>query len=189
MSPSKNQPSASSPGLRGIVDALLQGSLVDLFQVYGVAIAPLPRDARNEPQRVPEVSAVISFNSARDGKCPSANGKLSLSVPTEIVEAMQGDVALRGRHADWVRELANQLMGRFKNRLLPYGARLQAGVPSSIGREALEGQLARASALRVYRARTRRGDVVATLDGTLEESELSYVGGTNEPAEGELLLF
>ncbi len=189
MSTSKNQPSASSPGLRGIVDALLQGSLVELFQAYGVAVAPLPRGGRGEPQRYPDVSAVVSFTSARDGKCANASGKLSLSVPTEVFDVMQRDVPHHGRHADWVRELANQLMGRFKNRLLPYGARLQAGVPTSIGRETLEAQLERAPTLRVYRARTRRGDVVATLDGTLEESELSYVGGAKELAEGELILF
>ncbi len=189
MSTSRNHPTASSPSLRGIVDALLQGSLVELFQAYGVAVAPLPRDARGGPQRGPEVSAVIGFTSARDGKCANASGRLSLSVPTEVFDTMQREVSLHRRHADWARELANQLLGRFKNRLLPYGARLQAGVPSSIGRETLDAQLARASALKVYRARTRRGDVVATLDGTLEESELSYVGGTSELAEGELILF
>ena len=53
---------APSAGMKGIIDALLQGSLVDLFQAYGVAIAPLPRDVRAEPERYPELSALISFN-------------------------------------------------------------------------------------------------------------------------------
>ncbi len=189
MSTSRNQLSPSSSSLRGIVDALLQGSLVELFQAYGVAVAPLPRDARGEPERYPELSAVIGFTTSSDGKCAGATGKLSLSLPTEVFDLMQRDVSLHGRHADWARELVNQLMGRFKNRLLPYGARLQPGLPSSIGREALEAQLGRSASLRTYRARTRRGDVVATLDGMLKESELSYVGGTNELAEGELILF
>jgi hypothetical protein len=185
---SKVQPPPSA-GMRGIIDALLQGSLVELFQAYGVAIAPLPRDARAEPERYPELSALIGFNAAGDGKCASASGRLSLSMPTEVMDAMQASRGLQGRHADWSRELVNQLMGRFKNRLLPYGANLQAGLPSSIGREALEAQMARAAGRRVYRARTLRGEIVATLDGTLNEAELSYTGPTTAPAEGEMLLF
>jgi hypothetical protein len=185
---SKVQPPPSA-GMRGIIDALLQGSLVDLFQAYGVAIAPLPRDVRAESERYPELSAVIGFNAARDGKCASASGRLSLSMPPEVMDAMQASRALQGRHADWSRELVNQLMGRFKNRLLPYGAKLQAGLPSSIGRDALEAQLARAASRRIYRARTLRGEIVATLDGSLNEAELSYTGPTTAPVEGEMILF
>jgi hypothetical protein len=185
---SKVQPPPSA-GMRGIIDALLQGALVELFQAYGVAIAPLPRDVRAEPERYPELSALIGFNAASDGKCASASGRLSLSMPTEVMDAMQAGQGLQGRHADWSRELVNQLMGRFKNRLLPFGAKLQTGLPSSIGREALEAQMARAASRRVYRARTLRGEIVATLDGTLNETELSYTAPTNAPAEGELILF
>jgi hypothetical protein len=185
---SKVQPPPSA-GMRGIIDALLQGSLVELFQAYGVAIAPLPRDVRAEPERYPELSAQIGFNAATDGKCASASGRLSLSMPTEVMDAMQAGRGLQGRHADWSRELVNQLMGRFKNRLLPYGAKLQAGLPSSIAREALEAQLARAASRRIYRARTLRGEIVAALEGTLNEAELSYTGPTTTPAEGELILF
>ncbi|HEX2870178.1 MAG TPA: hypothetical protein VHP33_02955 [Polyangiaceae bacterium] len=185
---SKVQPPPSA-GMRGIIDALLQGSLVELFQAYGVAIAPLPRDVRAEPERYPELSALIGFSAASDGKCASANGRLSLSMPPEVVDVMQASRSLQVRHADWSRELVNQLMGRFKNRLLPFGAKLQAGLPSSIGREALEAQMARAANRRVYRARTLRGEIVATLEGTLNEAELSYTAPISAPAEGEMILF
>jgi hypothetical protein len=181
-------------GLRGIVDALLQGALVELFQAYDVALAPLPRGARGDAAQQPDLSALIGFStSTNDGKSTTANGKLSLSVPSQLFDVMRRDSAHFGRSADWMRELVNQLMGRFKNRLLPYGARLQAGLPSSIGREALEAQLARAANLRTYRARTLRGEVVATLEGTLNENELVYVGQPKAcptlASEGELILF
>ena len=179
----------ASAGMRGIIDALLQGSLVDLFQAYGVAIAPLPRNGRAEPERYPELSALISFNAARDGKCASASGRLSLALPSEVMDAMQNGRPLQARHADWTRELVNQLMGRFKNRLLPYGVKLQAGLPTSIGREALEAEMTRATGRRVYRGRTLRGEIVATLDGSLNEAELSYTGPTTAPNEGDLILF
>jgi hypothetical protein len=187
-SPSRNQPPPSS-SLRGIIDALLQGSLVDLFQAYGVACAPLPRDGRSESERYPELSATIGFTSANDGKSARASGRLTLSMSPEVLELMQGERALPVRHSDWSRELVNQLMGRFKNRLLPYGANLQAGLPTSSGREALEAGAERAVGRRVYRARTVRGEVVATLDGTLNEAGLSYVGPTTAASEGELILF
>jgi len=184
--PSRNQPPPSA-SMRGIIDGLLQGSLVDLCQAYGVACAPLPRDPRKELAPFPDVSAVIGFNSASSGV--RANGRLSLSMSPQIMEAMQADSGLQTRHPDWSRELVNQLMGRFKNRLLPYGINLQAGLPSSIGRDALQGQLAGAEARRVYRARTLHGEVVAALEGSLNESELVYVGPTVTASEGELILF
>lgn len=186
---SRNQPPPSSASLRGIIDALLQGSLVDLYQAYGVACAPRPRDPRKELERFPELSAVIGFSSASASAGANVNGRLSLSMSPEIMEAMQVDRALQARPADWSRELVNQLMGRFKNRLLPYGVRLQAGLPSSIGRDALEAQLARADARRVYRARTLHGEIVTALEGSLNESELVYVGPSLAASEGELILF
>jgi hypothetical protein len=187
--PEKESPSRTpaSSSLRGIIDALLQASLVDLFQAYGVACAPLPRDGRNGTERFPELSATIGFTSASDGKSARASGRLTLSMPAEVLELMQGERAQPVRHSDWSRELVNQLMGRFKNRLLPYGANLQAGLPTSSGREAPDagGVVGR----RVYRARTVRGEVVATLDGSLTEAGLSYVGPTTAASEGELILF
>jgi hypothetical protein len=187
-SSSRNPPPPSSTSLRGIIDALLQASLVDLFQAYGVACAPLPRDGRTEPERYPELSATIGFT-ASSGNSARASGRLTLSMSPEVMELMQGERPLPVRHSDWSRELVNQLMGRFKNRLLPYGAKLQAGLPTSGGREALESGGERAVGRRMYRARTVRGEVVATLDGSLNEAGLSYVGPTTTASEGELILF
>lgn len=187
--PSKSQAIPSSANLRGIIDALMQGALVELFQAYGVAVAPLPRDARGESHRATESSAVISFTSASDGRSPNASGRLTLSVPHGVLDSMKRDAAEPAPHADWSRELINQLMGRFKNRLLPFGARLRAGLPSSIDPDALEAQQALTGSRRVYRARTLRGEIVATLDGTLKETELNYVGGAPGAMEGEIILF
>jgi hypothetical protein len=57
-----------------------------------------------------------------------------------------------------------------------------------IDREALDTQQALTGSRRVYRARTLRGEIVATLEGTLKEAELSYVGAALA-MEGELILF
>jgi hypothetical protein len=105
---------------------------------------------------------------------------------------MKHDAAHTIRQGDWIRELVNQLMGRVKNRLLSFGVHLQAGLPSSIGGELLDAQLERASGLRVYRARTLRGDIVATLEGTLHEHELNYrpsSSSASDASEGDLIIF
>ncbi len=171
-----------------MLDSLVQGSLVELFQAYGVAIAPLPRDASG---RAPEgeLSAAIGFTSTREAPGPRASGRLTLALPTGVFDMMRKNGAHSTRHADWARELVNQLIGRFKNRLLPFGVHLQAGLPSSLGPDVLDAQLRRANGLRVYRARTLRGDIVATLDGTLKEADLSYRGVSSGASEGDLIIF
>jgi hypothetical protein len=52
-----------------------------------------------------------------------------------------------------------------------------------------EGRRERPATLRVYTGRTVRGNVLLTLEGMPEESELSYVGPEGVAAEGELILF
>lgn len=174
---------------RGVVDCLLQGALVELFAAYGVALAPLPRDGRQQPELVPSLSAVIGFTASPGGAWANTRGQLTLSVPGPVLDGMERRPALGVRPEDWVRELVNQLMGRVKNRFLPYGARLQAGIPSSIGGAARQPRPTQGGTLRVYRARTLRGEVVTTLDASLDESEIAYLGRTHELAEGELILF
>lgn len=174
-----------------MLDTLVQSALVELFQAYGVALAPLPRASASGP-RTTHLSAAITFTSARDQAGPTASGRLTLALPTGVFEIMKHDAAHTIRQPDWTRELVNQLMGRVKNRLLSFGVHLQAGLPSSIGRELLDAQLERASGLRVYRARTLRGDIVVTLEGTLQEHELNYrpsAGSASDASEGDLIIF
>jgi hypothetical protein len=171
-----------------MLDTLMQSALVELFQAYGVALAPMPRATAAGP-RTSHLSAAINFAGAREQAGPPASGRLTLALPTGVLELMKHDVAQSVRHGDWTRELVNQLMGRLKNRLLAFGVHLQAGLPSSIGREVLDAQLERASGLRVYRARTLRGDIVATLEGGLNETELTYRAHTAAASEGDLIIF
>ena len=89
---------------------------------------------------------------------------------------------------EWSRELANQLIGRIKNRLLQFGATLQIGLPATSDADA-EGRRERSPTLRVYTGRTVRGNVLVTLEGMPEESELTYVGAEGLAAEGDVILF
>jgi hypothetical protein len=151
------QPWFSEPksGVRVSSDSLIQASLVDLFKAYGVALAPMPRSAFTVPTAA-EVSVAAAFRSGA-----GVAGRLTLSLPAALLEHMKGDEVTSVR-MDWARELASQLVGRIKNRLLPFGSQ------------------------RVYLGRTLRGLVVVTVQGLPDDSALSYVGGVGA-TEGTLL--
>ena len=174
-------PLATAPSLRGVIDGLVQGSLVELLGAYGVAVAPLLRAALDRAPRVPDVCAGAPFSSGA-GK----PGRVTLALPTEVVELMKGATGLK---ADWARELANQLAGRIKNRLLQFGVRLEVGAPTIVDHNVLARQIASSAEMRVYGGRTLRGLVLVTLEGLPPESELHYVGRTNGASEGDTIIF
>jgi len=175
-----SRPPAS--GVRGAVDSLVQGSLVDLFAAYGIALAPLPREMRQEAPTLPDTSASMSFQSG------AQQGRLTLSLSQEVLQAMQPSAG--GAPADWARELANQLLGRIKNRLLPFSVRLELGIAAQLESSHLAQQLAFAtSERRTYRGRTLRGEVVVTLQGMPDDAALLYVGQASAYSEGDMILF
>jgi hypothetical protein len=178
--------SAAPPasGVRGTIDSLVHGSLVDLFGAYNVAIAPLPRSARPLSATLPDTSASVGFT--RPGLL--AAGRVTLSLPSSLLDTMSPGSEGKLK-ADWARELANQLIGRIKNRLLPFNVRLQIGVSTMLESVKLERQLQGSLDARVYTGRTLRGETVVTFEGLPEVSELSYVGPVNTAAEGDAILF
>jgi len=165
-------------GVRVAVDSLVQASLVDLFTSYGVALAPLPR---SQPMELvlPDVSVAAAF------RCNGGAGRLTLSVPNALLEHMR-QAEVTSIRLDWARELTNQLLGRVKNRLLPFGVRLEMGGLTLLDRNLLKHQLQDSTEQRVYLGRTLRGVVLATVQGVPADSTLSYVGGVTSK-EGALL--
>jgi hypothetical protein len=179
-------PSSVAPsGVRGAIDSLVQSALVDLFAAYEVAVAPLPRLNQHRLPAVPDVSAAVSFTLRGRFGPP---GRLTLSLPDPLLEVMMknGGSSLK---SDWTRELANQLVGRIKNRLLQFSARIEVGVSSNLDSKALFGHLSQRGGARVYAGRTLRGEVLVTLEGMPDESQLSYVGPVNVASEGSAILF
>jgi hypothetical protein len=111
-----------------------------------------------------------------------------LSMPREVFVLLKTDASGAAPRDEWARELTNQLVGRVKNRLLQFGVTLQIGLPV-VSDAQVEGRRERPAGLRVYTGRTVRGNVLLTLEGMPEESELSYVGPEGVVAEGELIMF
>ena len=166
------------------IDALVQGSLVELFQAYAVALAPMPASGR--PPKFPDISAGIGFTR---GTTRTASGRLTLSLPTEVLGLMKAEGGAPIRQADWARELANQLLGRIKNRFLQFSIKLQAGLPQNLDPKLLQEQMRTSASMRAYAGRTLRGDVLVTLEGMPLESELVYVGPGTVAREGDTLFF
>jgi hypothetical protein len=98
---------------------------------------------------------------------------------------MKGEEATSVR-LDWARELANQLLGRIKNRLLPFGVRVESGLLTLLDRNLMQHHLHDLSGQRVYLGRTLRGLVLVTVQGLPEDSGLSY-GGAAGATEGTML--
>jgi hypothetical protein len=171
--------------MRGAIDSLAHGSLVDLFAAYDVAAAPVPRVPGHLPEGLPEITAAIAFTRHEQS---AAQGRLTLSLPPPVFCLMrQGDAETLA--SDWTRELANQLIGRLKNRLLQLSVRLQLGASSIIDSLSLVQQIRTVASTRIYTDRTLRGEVVMTLGGMPDESELRYTPSVPPPAEGSALLF
>jgi hypothetical protein len=166
-------------GVRVAIDSLVQASLVDLFNAYGVALAPLPRSSTSGSP-LPDVTVAAAFSQAG-----AASGRLTLSLPSALLEHMKGGEPTSVR-MDWARELASQLLGRIKNRLLPFGVRLESGLLTLLDAKLAQHQLRDLTSVRAYVGRTLRGLVLVTVEGLPQDSALSYVG-TKGTAEGTLL--
>ena len=175
---------------RGVMDTIVQGALVDLFQSCGVAVAPQPRGRANVAElSIPEVSAAIGFTLVQSGSATPSPGRLTLSLPEPLFAIMKSDSTRRPQHFDWVRELTNQLAARIKHRLLPFCTSMQPLLPSMLTRDALESMRARFPSMRLYLGRTLRGDVLVTLDGNIDDSRLNYTGPVDIGSAGDVIVF
>jgi hypothetical protein len=174
----------AATGTRGALDSLVQGSLVELFAAHQVAVAPLPRSSASRIPNLPDVSVSVAFSYSAGGEHA---GRLTLSLPSAVLDQMRGPDGGAVK-LDWARELGNQLMGRIKNRLLPFDLRLTIGALAALDSTALERQLQSGGSARIYTARSLRGTIVVTLQGLPEEYKLVYVGGP-PPTEGSVIWF
>jgi hypothetical protein len=134
--------------VRGAIDSLVQGSLVELFNAYDVAVAPLPRNAQRPEPQPSDISATLTFT--RDF---GQTGRVTLSVPGPLLVLMKGEAGST-LQKDWAKELTNQLAGRIKNRLLQFSVRIQIGALATIDSTALARQLAASSSTRCYAGRS-----------------------------------
>jgi CheY-specific phosphatase CheX len=101
-----------------IINQLATESCRALFEAYGVGLDPSD-NLRNLPSEV-LLCGIIGFTGDK------VRGSLLLGLTDEPIQRSNPtETAPR----DWVAELANQLAGRLKNRLLAYGTEIYISVP------------------------------------------------------------
>lgn len=170
---------------RTAIDTILQSSTVELFHSQGVAVAPLRPCALGNQRRFYEWVGLIHF------EAKNLSGVLTVSTPMAVWSSRETGAATADSEtlADWNREMANQLMGRIKNRLLKFQLTINPRLPSALSGAALELHRKRSASEILYRFRALRGDVLVVVDAPLDRAILAYSGGMQVASEGELILF
>jgi hypothetical protein len=168
---------------RATLDTIVQSSVVDLFHANKIAVAPVERVAvRPERVQLQELAAQIHFFGR------GFTGTMTLGVPTTVFATIGHETGRRFDGRDWIREMTNQVFGRLKRRLLQFQVQLNASLPSALTREAFERELRRPGFM-VYPFRTLRGEVLLTLSGDIDHSQLAYAHGAAVLNDGDVILF
>ena len=170
------------PVYRATVQALLLESLTALLDAYDVQVLA----AEEVPEGCPAGTrnlARIQFVNEDTGR----EGALLIGVPQSVILAMQ-PTASQIPCLDWVGELANQFLGRFKNKLLGRGIRLAMSTPELCPHTAIPAEQIGNGAL-WFRAQTTLDDVVAAARGLPKDAELGAEVTVDMMGEGECELF
>lgn len=172
-----------APRQRDILSDLLSASIVELLDAYGLdAVAVDDPDIAEEG---PGVAGVIGF------VCDAMRGSLVVYGSKRLLAAMGqtngSDLGLR----DWAGEVANQTLGRLKNKLLHYGVMLNMTTPVVVVGFRLDVTAPGAAPRVAVAASSVHGTVRVALDVVAEPDAL--VGAIESipmgAVEGELLLF
>jgi CheY-specific phosphatase CheX len=110
------------------LQALLSESCHELFSFYGTELVNIERaDEGGEPDKEDSILGILSFT----GK--EIQGTLVLAVTRELICQHNQHLPQGGLEdhmvRDWVGELANQLLGRLKNKLYGFGATIYLSTP------------------------------------------------------------
>jgi len=168
---------------RVVLTTIIQSTTVELFQVYGVAVAPTAGVLSGKVLLEQYVGGFGSFYGT------GFNATLSLLVPKDVLPLIKLEGLRLYNVLDWTRELTNQLLGRIKNRLAQYQLKLRTDMPSATEGKALEMRQSKTSPFVQISFRTIRGDVIVALTGSVDYTKISYSGLADTASEGDVILF
>jgi chemotaxis phosphatase CheX-like protein len=165
------------------VDGLIQDATLAVFQIYGVTLHPDTTPFETTLRRI-QLLSMIGFSS------PSLSGSLLLALPFSVVE--HALPAPNASLADWSGELANQVLGRLKNRLLNRVV-IHVSLPAVVAGESLQLPASLRQITRYFAFTSEWGNMFIRLDMEVKPGlELTREADPNAAAsigEGELLLF
>lgn len=164
------------------LDNLVFSCTTSLFKAYGQPLAEVPRTPHTPPP--PELCAVIGFSG------PDLSGALMIAADPGPIAASRPTPTASNR--DWLAELANQLLGRIKNRLLPTGVEIYPTTPIVLRGERIAPLGRNGDLPGVVFAAESGGQIVVWLDFTARDDlrldrSLQALGPI--PREGEMVWF
>jgi hypothetical protein len=167
---------------RSTLETLVQVCVVELFQSARLTVAPLGVSRRGTDTTDPTaLLGVVVFSGE------GLSGRITLSLHDTVYSLLDRPPVSDEAKRDTVKELANQLCGRIKNRLLRFRVALRTSLPAVMNAQALVRP--RGASVTTYTFGTRRGDVVAAVEGNLNVATLDYQSSVIVQAEGEVVLF
>jgi hypothetical protein len=166
-----------------MMDLVIQRSAVELFASIGVAIAPMPAVVAAPRLGADDFVGIVQI--AVNG----ARGSLAVAASPGTLAKAKGATP-QSNVQDWLRELANQLAGRIKNRLARYQVTVDVSLPSVLARSAFDRTFqAKSGSTTVYSFRTIKDDVQVVVTGEVGNTDLRFSGAEGVVEEGELILF
>ncbi len=169
---------------KDIRDTVLDEAVVSLFEAYQqcAIYVEAPTVATAQP-----LVSVVGFTGDQ------LRGSMAIITTEEVVRATSTSTLCdEVQTSDWLAELSNQLLGRFKNRIRRHGAVLNISTPVVMsGTELRLHPQLKTSDTRYYE--TTAGPVSVILNVELDEQftvrECSPSTAPNMISEGELMLF
>jgi hypothetical protein len=92
----------------------------DLFEAYGVELVPAAERTGSGPLHL---AGILAFSGE------TLRGSMMLGA-TATALAKSNPITGGAQHRSWIAELTNQLVGRFKNRLLNHGVEISIATPA-----------------------------------------------------------
>jgi hypothetical protein len=170
------------PELGGSIDAAATSAAVELFAAYRVTIAPASGADVKLP--VPDLAAlgVVRF---------TAPGLTGVAVLGTSTSTLRGSNTRSTSDRDWIAELANQYLGRFKLKLLRMGFELWSMTPVAVSGRLLATAVSQPNSAPICFRDAKGGSVAVWIDieinGPLKITPPADAGEI--PREGDIILF
>jgi len=165
-----------------ILDDIINSACVAFMAAQGIAAKRTPQ-AETELR---ELAAVIGFAGAQ------LRGSLVITYDNALAAATCTDCGGTVNILDWTGEVANQLLGRIKNKLLAHGVSIDLCTPVALSGKKLESTIGESVAVRSFTFNTMHGACTVYFDYRLVEQLELRTGFQSDSAirqEGELVLF
>jgi chemotaxis protein CheX len=172
------------------IDGLIETAARALFGSHGFPLAEVRTNFALTPDDH-DVASSVGFTG------PQMRGALLMTTRRELIalawpSELRHQLASERDVCDWAGELVNQLLGRVKNALVPYGLALEQSTPTVVTGWHIHRTPATTAIARRYLFEAELGSIVFYFDALVPE-DFALVRSGNEAllsaAEGDVQLF